>query len=114
MVGLGRFELPTSRLSGGRSNQLSYRPTARRPAIRARGRARGRAASGESDRPDAEYRTEYREPGGECSVRYVFDTEPRHLAYFAATCDYLQAAPESPVVVMSTLPPAVVTAALPV
>ena len=27
VVGLGRFELPTSRLSGGRSNQLSYRPT---------------------------------------------------------------------------------------
>src|SRR5438046_9868639 len=27
MVGLGRFELPTSRLSGVRSNQLSYRPT---------------------------------------------------------------------------------------
>ena len=26
VVGLGRFELPTSRLSGGRSNQLSYRP----------------------------------------------------------------------------------------
>jgi hypothetical protein len=26
MVGLGRFELPTSRLSGVRSNQLSYRP----------------------------------------------------------------------------------------
>ena len=26
LVGLGRFELPTSRLSGGRSNQLSYRP----------------------------------------------------------------------------------------
>ena len=25
-VGLGRFELPTSRLSGVRSNQLSYRP----------------------------------------------------------------------------------------
>ena len=25
-MGLGRFELPTSRLSGGRSNQLSYRP----------------------------------------------------------------------------------------
>ena len=24
--GLGRFELPTSRLSGVRSNQLSYRP----------------------------------------------------------------------------------------
>ena len=26
LVGLGRFELPTSRLSGVRSNQLSYRP----------------------------------------------------------------------------------------
>ena len=26
VVGLGRFELPTSRLSGVRSNQLSYRP----------------------------------------------------------------------------------------
>ena len=26
MVGLGRFELPASRLSGARSNQLSYRP----------------------------------------------------------------------------------------
>jgi hypothetical protein len=29
MVGLGRFELPTSRLSGVRSNQLSYRPAGR-------------------------------------------------------------------------------------
>ena len=27
MVGLSRIELPTSRLSGVRSNQLSYRPT---------------------------------------------------------------------------------------
>ena len=26
MVGLGRIELPTSRLSGARSNHLSYRP----------------------------------------------------------------------------------------
>ena len=26
VVGRGRFELPTSRLSGVRSNQLSYRP----------------------------------------------------------------------------------------
>ena len=31
VVGLGRFELPTSRLSGGRSNQLSYRPNSREP-----------------------------------------------------------------------------------
>jgi hypothetical protein len=29
-VGLGRFELPTSRLSSARSNQLSYRPFRRR------------------------------------------------------------------------------------
>jgi hypothetical protein len=29
VVGLGRFELPTSPLSGVRSNQLSYRPTNR-------------------------------------------------------------------------------------
>ncbi len=28
LVGLGRFELPTSPLSGVRSNQLSYRPVA--------------------------------------------------------------------------------------
>ena len=34
LVGLGRFELPTSRLSSARSNQLSYKPTIRirRPA----------------------------------------------------------------------------------
>ena len=32
LVGLGRFELPTSRLSGVRSNQLSYRPRLRRSA----------------------------------------------------------------------------------
>ena len=30
MVGLGRFELPTSPLSGVRSNRLSYRPSAKR------------------------------------------------------------------------------------
>ena len=32
LVGLGRFELPTSRLSGVRSDQLSYRP---RPGVKA-------------------------------------------------------------------------------
>ena len=31
MVGLGRFERPTSRLSGVRSDQLSYRPRSDRP-----------------------------------------------------------------------------------
>ena len=32
MVGLGRLELPTSRLSSVRSNQLSYRPVTAPPA----------------------------------------------------------------------------------
>ena len=32
MVGLGRLELPTSRLSSARSNQLSYKPLTREPA----------------------------------------------------------------------------------
>ena len=36
MVGLGRFELPTSPLSGVRSNQLSYRPSAQKQTIRVR------------------------------------------------------------------------------
>ena len=31
MVGLGRFELPTSPLSGVRSSQLSYRPRSLTP-----------------------------------------------------------------------------------
>src|SRR5262249_4726380 len=35
LVGLGRVELPTSRLSGVRSNQLSYRPPGLLCAIRA-------------------------------------------------------------------------------
>ena len=40
LVGLGRFELPTSRLSSARSNQLSYRPRAhaRRPRYPERAR----------------------------------------------------------------------------
>jgi hypothetical protein len=33
MVGLGRLELPTSPLSGVRSNQLSYRPIFSRPGL---------------------------------------------------------------------------------
>jgi hypothetical protein len=33
LVGLGRFELPTSSLSGMRSNQLSYRPIARQHLV---------------------------------------------------------------------------------
>src|ERR1700686_3635361 len=42
LVGLGRFELPTSRLSSARSNQLSYRPrTHAWPARPERPRAKG-------------------------------------------------------------------------
>src|SRR5262245_60769567 len=33
MVGLGRFELPTSRLSSARSNQLSYKPLGQETVI---------------------------------------------------------------------------------
>jgi hypothetical protein len=33
LVGLGGFEPPTSRLSGGRSNQLSYRPAMKRRGL---------------------------------------------------------------------------------
>src|SRR5262249_23778446 len=40
LVGLGRFELPTSRLSSARSNQLSYKPepgvSGQKPVIRGR------------------------------------------------------------------------------
>jgi N-hydroxyarylamine O-acetyltransferase len=49
----------------------------------------------ESDRPDAEYLLQYSERTGDWEDRYVFDTTPRSLDYFAATCDYLQSAPES-------------------
>ena len=33
VVGLGRLELPTSRLSSARSNQLSYKPLTREAAM---------------------------------------------------------------------------------
>ena len=40
LVGLGRFELPTSPLSGVRSNQLSYRPGLIEPSAGGAGRDR--------------------------------------------------------------------------
>lgn len=50
----------------------------------------------ESERPDAEYRTQYRTPQDDSwQDRYIFDTTPRETAYFEATCEYLQTAPES-------------------
>ena len=44
LVGLGRLERPTSRLSGVRSNQLSYRPKVRSRNRTARGRNRPRTS----------------------------------------------------------------------
>ena len=48
-----------------------------------------------SDRPDATHLLQYSEDGEAWQDRYVFDTVPRSLDYFTATCDYLQSAPES-------------------
>ncbi len=50
LVGLGRLELPTLRLSGVRSNHLSYRPmAARQPGLRP-----GLAIASPSTRPNAQ------------------------------------------------------------
>jgi len=62
----------------------------------------------ESERPDADYRTQYRRAAEtEWTDRYVFTARPRPLSYFRATCDYLASAPESgftgsPVLVVGT------------
>jgi len=51
----------------------------------------------ESDRPDAEFCTQFRfDETEEWSTRYVFSDVPRDLRYFEATNDFLQCAPESP------------------
>ncbi len=50
LVGLGRFELPTSRLSSARSNQLSYKPGSENSRIR-NGRRRTDDASSVVCRP---------------------------------------------------------------
>lgn len=50
----------------------------------------------ESDRPDAEFLTQYRLGDDEWTDRYAFRTTPRDLSYVAATCEYLTSAPESP------------------
>jgi len=62
----------------------------------------------DSDRPDADYLTQFRRPGeDEWTDRYVLDERPRDLSYFRASCDYLSTAPEStftgdPVVTIGT------------
>src|SRR6266550_1911797 len=45
MMGLGRFELPTSRLSSARSNQLSYKPLGQETVISRRKSATARSAT---------------------------------------------------------------------
>jgi hypothetical protein len=51
VVGLGRFERPTSRLSGVRSNQLSYRPPSQGQASSSReAKASGRPEAGPPER----------------------------------------------------------------
>lgn len=50
-----------------------------------------------SDRPDTDYLTQFRETDDtDWTDRYYFDTTPRDLGYFRASCDFLQSAPESP------------------
>jgi N-hydroxyarylamine O-acetyltransferase len=50
----------------------------------------------DSDRPDADYRVQFRDPGGEWTDRYVFRDRPVGLEFFEATCEFLATAPESP------------------
>ena len=58
VVGLGRLELPTLRLSGVRSNHLSYRPmTAAQDGARPWARDRAAASNGRSDVLERETKT---------------------------------------------------------
>lgn len=50
-----------------------------------------------TERPDADGLTQFRRPGEESwTDRFLFETTPRALEYFAATNHYLSTAPESP------------------
>jgi hypothetical protein len=66
MVGLGRFELPTSPLSGVRSNQLSYRPIATLAQWATRADEPAQAALRRRQFPDAlkRFRMKGHEDGG--------------------------------------------------
>lgn len=51
----------------------------------------------ESDRPDADYATAFREPGeGRWTDRYAFANVDREWDRFAAVCEHFATAPESP------------------
>ena len=60
MVGLGRLELPTSRLSSARSNQLSYKPLTLYP-LRDRGHARALSAGADVSHSASPWRVFVRE-----------------------------------------------------
>jgi N-hydroxyarylamine O-acetyltransferase len=49
-----------------------------------------------SERPDADYCTEFRNPGEDWEKRYVFRDRPVELGFFGASCEFLATAPESP------------------
>ncbi|MFC6992372.1 arylamine N-acetyltransferase [Haladaptatus sp. GCM10025707] len=50
----------------------------------------------ESDRPDADFLSQYRKPGQEAwQDRFIFETIPRTMGYFEATCEHFQKAPDS-------------------
>lgn len=76
-------------------------PTIRRPIPLGRAPVRDETGTEwrivESDRPDTDYLTQFRnEENAEWTDRYYFETTPRDLSYFRASCDFLQSAPESP------------------
>jgi len=49
----------------------------------------------ESDRPDADYCAQFRNPGEDWQDRYVFRDRPVDLDFFRASCEFLATAPES-------------------
>ena len=108
MVGDGGLRLPANHRANVVSLDRRYVvdagmavPTMRRPvpldgAVRTDGAGVAWRVV-ESDRPDADYRSQYRTAGDdEWSDWYVFRDVARETGYFAATCDYLTTASESP------------------
>src|SRR3954465_5304707 len=75
MVGLGRLELPTSRLSSARSNQLSYKPEFFRPADRRFARTTA-IADARRQRLGARSRRKRKEDGGVLQMDSVILKRP--------------------------------------
>jgi hypothetical protein len=74
LVGLGRFELPTSRLSSARSNQLSYKPQALKVPNAARDRQKN-AGAGSSGMKKEKRRRRCPAISGLTS-RHLFQSDP--------------------------------------